>query len=217
MSTISVPRETEEAGTEPSSARRWWKRRWVLVVLSLLVIVAAMVIADLPLQSSPGSNIAATQGVIAEVAADAAPCSYGVHEALGLYADVRSASLSASDRSEVPTLVSDDYEACSFTNANIDDLAGIQEPNSPLGRDLDNLASQTLTWCDTDGMLTVGYINELIQDPGSPAYSADLAKSERSLDAQRLQVEETIKALDRLLGTNTLPRIELVKVSEAQP
>jgi hypothetical protein len=156
--------------------------------------------------------VTSAQGVLSEVESDAAPCSYAVHEALSLYGEVRASTLSPADRSEVPSLIGDDYAACSFTDDSINDLASIEEPSSPEGRDLDEIASEALSWCEPDGMETIGYVSQLVQHPGNPADGADLAKSERQLDAQRAQVEEAVSGLDGLLGTTSLTEVNLVNV-----
>ncbi len=212
MTATSVPTMAAPSGSPPVSAVPWRKRPWVLAVVGVAIAVAAMVITDLPPHSTKATNVASVQGVIKEVAGDAAPCSYGVHEALGLYADVRASTLSAADRSEVPTLVGDDYAACSFTNQDIDDLAGIEEPNSPVGRGLNGLVTETLSWCNVDAMVAIGYISELVQRPGDAAAAAGLVKSERRLDAERLHVDKSITVLGQLLGTSSLARVNLVKV-----
>jgi hypothetical protein len=209
---ITRAARTKHPGALLRARQPWWKERWLVLLVGIAVVVAAMVIVDLPAHSSPASDVTSAQGVLSEVQSDAAPCSYGVHEALSLYGEVRASTLSPGDLSEVPALIGDDYAACSFTDDSINDLASIEEPSSPEGRDLDEIASETLSWCEPDGMETIGFVSQLIQHPGNSADGTGLAKSERQLDAQRAQVEEAVRGLDGLLGTTSLSEVSLVSV-----
>lgn len=211
MTTTNAPSVIASPTSPAPASRTWWKRRWLRFAVAAAV-AGAMAITDLPSSSSHASDVTGAQSVIEEVASDAAPCSYGVHEALGLYADVQGSTLSAADRAEVPVLVGDDYAACSFTNSDIDDLAGIDEPNSALGKGLNDLVNETLSWCSTDAMTVIGYVSQLIEHPGDAADQKGLARSERQLDSQRLQVQRSLGALNRLLGTTSLAQVTLAKV-----
>lgn len=184
----------------------------MLILAAIIVFVLLTIIADLPFGSSRTVNVDNTRSVMSEIATDVAPCNYAVNEAVGFDADVAAARLTASDLSELPALLSDDYDACSFTNGNIDDLAGISAPNSSLGKALNGLVSETLSWCSTDGMSVIGYIAAMIEHHAGSADASQLVKSEDQLNVERTQVENSISALRQLLHTRSLPEITLVHV-----
>ena len=212
MNSITDPDTTApDDDSAPRPPRTWWKRRSVLVSAGVVIVAAITVVLDLPLSSSRSSNVASVRSVIAEVASDVAPCSYSVNESLRLYADIKSPTLSSADRSEVPSLVRQDYEACSLVDANIEDLAGMDEPNSTLGRDLNQLVTQSLSWCETDAMRMIGDVSLLIQHPRNVAEIAELAKSEHELVSEGTVVEKSITALDKLLGMRSLPHLDLAR------
>lgn len=205
--TAAVPADSDL----PRPAKPWWKSRSALIAFGVFAVAAITVVTDLPLSSSPASNVASARSVVGEVAGDVAPCSYAVNESLRLYEDVRTGTLSKSDRSEVPGLVRQDYAACSLTDASIDDLAGIDEPNSPLGRDLNQIVSQTLNWCVPNAMRMIGDVSVLIERPRNVAEKIALTKSERELVREDALIEKSVSELKLFLATKSLPHLDLAK------
>lgn len=208
----AVPPPVSTSGL-PEPARHRRKGLWVLLAVGIVVFVAAAVVTDLPVGSSRASNLANAKSVISEIASDVAPCTHAVNEGVGLYLDVAAGTLTATERAEVPGLAKDDYAACSFTEDGINDLAGIEEPNSSVGDRLNQLASQALSWCSSDGMGTLYYINILVSRPGDTVERTRLETSERELDSERASIEETLTDIAHLLHTTSLPHLDLVKIS----
>ena len=102
----------------------WYRRRAFLVSAGVVVVVGAAVISDLPTPTSRASDIQGETTVISEINTDVGPCVFSLHEALTLYAD-ESGRLSPANRAQIPGLLRDDQNACSYTNATIFDLSDI--------------------------------------------------------------------------------------------
>ena len=91
-------------------------------------------------QRSPHPDVAGQrrqgrgQRRISEINTDVAPCLFSLREALTLYGDETTGTLSAAHRAQIPGLLRDDQTACSYTNDNIFELSDIDVPGSRGGQ-----------------------------------------------------------------------------------
>jgi hypothetical protein len=182
----------------------------VLAVAAVVVVIAVTVVTDLPTSSNKASDIAEGRSVIAEISTDAQPCNLGLTESLGFYTDVTSGHITAAHRAQIPGLIRDDDEACSYTNASIDDLAGIDNPSSPTGKMLNTIATNVLVWCDPDALSAIGAITELIAHPGDAPAKVALARAERLLASDRKAAYANIAELAGNLGASMHSTLSLV-------
>jgi len=194
----------------PPPPRPWYRRRATLLVAVLAVVVAVTVVTDLPTHPTHTNDVATAQSVITEIVNDTKPCNLGMTEAFGFYADVTTGHITAAHRAQIPALIRDDLDACSYTNASIDDLAGIDNPSSPTGRRLNVIATDVLVWCDPDALTAIGEITVLLDQPHDAAALAKLASAERLLTADRKRSQAAIASLARTLGTTFHTKLELV-------
>jgi hypothetical protein len=196
----------------PAPRRPWYRRRVFLIVSAVVVIIAITVITDLPTSSSRDNNISNARSVIAEVASDVQPCNYGLGESLIFYNDVTSGHITAQHRAQIPGLISQDLEACSYSNAGIDDLADVNGAASKIGSLLNSLADHSLLWCDPDGLSAIGAMTTLINDPGNAAATSKLARAEKLLASDRAIVYSDIATITKDLGTSMHSTLTLKKI-----
>jgi hypothetical protein len=189
----------------PAGKPVWYRRRGVLVGAVVVVILAVTVISDLPQHTSIASQVSDETTVINEINADASSCIYAVQEAFGFYHDEAAGTLTASDRSKLPRLLSDDEGACSFTNEFVVDLSGIEVPGGAAGRDIGDVVSTVTLWVTSDALAAVNAIIGLTNHPGGAAQLADLAQAERLLASDRSTVASEIRAADKALDGADLP------------
>lgn len=185
----------------PPPPRPWYRRRTAIVVAAVLVVVAVTVVTDLPTNPTRSNDVATAQAVVTEIANDVKPCDLGTTEAFGFYADVTTGHITAAHRAQIPALIRDDLDACSYTNASIDDLAGIDNPSSPTGDRLNTIATDVLVWCDPDALTAIGDITILLDRPGDARALAELAHAETLLREDRARAAAAVSSLARRLGT----------------
>ncbi|MCU1495717.1 MAG: hypothetical protein JWO62_3481 [Acidimicrobiaceae bacterium] len=201
---------TSGAPPGPGARRPWYRGRAALLSVGVVVVVAVTVITDLPSHSTRANNINDARSVIAEVSTDAQPCNLGLTEALGFYADVTSGHITPAHRAEIPSLIRDDLNACSYVNASIDDLASIDNPASATGRQLNAITNNVLVWCDPDALTAIGQITTLLDHPGTAAARTKLAGAERLLKSDRAAAYANIAKLARSLGSSLHSSLRLV-------
>ena len=186
---------------------RWYRRRAFLVAAGVAVVVGAAVISDLPARTSRGSDIQAESTVISEINTDVAPCVFSIHEALTLYTD-ESGRLSSADRAQIPGLLGDDQNACSFTNESIFDLSDLEVPGTSAGKEVGQAVNTVTVWATSDALAAIEAVQSLTSDPGDHETRAKLLAEERLLAADRDKATAQIDAAGRDLGTR-LPRLSV--------
>jgi len=192
-------------------SRPWYRRSATAVAVVVAAIIAVAVITDLPGNTTNSSNISEARSTIAEISTDVAPCNLGLTEAIGFYRDVRSGHITAGHRAQIPALIRDDYQACSYTNAQIVDLAGIDMPTSATGKSLNAIATSVLVWCDPDALAAIGAITTLIASPSNSTAASTLAKAERLLASDREHAYNGIASLAHTLGASMKSTLKLTK------
>ncbi len=183
----------------------WYRRRWVLVTAGVVAVVVISVLVDLPRPTTVPQDISAQASVMNEVNGDVAGCAYAVRETFTIYQDMKTGALSASDRSQVPTLLRDDQTACSFTNSSIFDLSSVEPPGSPAGKKIGQTVNVVTLWATSDALAAIEDVQALDGNTGSATTVADLAKQERLLAVDRAQAIGYVRAADRSLGGAHLP------------
>jgi hypothetical protein len=202
---------TPESG-EPRA--RWYRRRAFLVFVGVVAVVGAAVITDLPTHTSRATDIRGETTVIGEINADVAPCVFAVREALTLYSDETSGTLSSGNRSQIPALLRDDQNACSFTDSSIFDLSNIEVPGSPAGKHIGEAVNTVTVWATSDALGAIEVVQTLTSRPTDRKARAQLLVDERLLAQDRAKATAEINAAGRTLRTR-LPALNLSK--EALP
>lgn len=208
----SVPSRALPASPPPGPARPpWYRRPSLLVVLAIVVVVVVTIVTDLPTHANRSSDIVDARATLTEIASDAQPCNLGMTESLGFYRDVTSGHIAAAHRAQIPALIRDDLNACSYTSQSIDDLASIDMPSSASGRQLNTIATNVLVWCDPDALTAIGAITQLLDQPHDRLALTRLASSEKLLTSDRRAAFANIAKLSRLLGAPLHPGLALVR------
>ena len=204
-------------GAVPGARPVWWRRRGFLVGVGVVAVIGASVVSDLPTHTSRRTDIAGETTVIGEVTSDVAPCVFAVKEAATLYGDETSgALLTAGNRAQIPALLRDDQDACSFTDDSIFQLSDIDVPGSPAGKDMGQAVNSATVWATSDALAVIEDIQSLTTDPGDARARRDLGRDERLLALDRDRVDGDVDAAGRALDT-TLPRIALATVTVTAP
>ncbi len=187
----------------------FFKRRGVIVSAVVVVVLAVTVVTDLPENASLSSQIAGDKAIVQEVNADVGPCAYAAGESFEIYGDEQAHSLSQSDIAQVPGLLRDDLQACSFTNDSIVELSSdIEVPGSAAGKPLGDMVGTITLWATSDALSAIESIQQLASHPGSKAASSQLRSEERLLASDRAMAESQLQAADKVLGTK-LPGLNL--------
>ncbi len=209
MSEVSGPTTTERRFPpvpEPErSTTRWYKRRGFLVAVGVVVVVGAAVISDLPTPTSPASDTKVENAVIKEINADVAPCLFSVREALTLYGDETSGTLSSAHRAQIPALLRDDQTACSYTNDNIFQLSEIDVPGSAAGKQVSQAVNTVTVWATSDALGAIEAIQTLTARPGDRKARSQLHHQEGLLAEERDKATAEIDAAGHALGTRLAP------------
>jgi hypothetical protein len=194
---------------DPSSpVPPWYRRRAALVGAAVAVVLAITIISDLPVHTSRAADISSEKGVLSELNTDLAPCALAVHEALTIWGEQTSHSLSASDRAESASLLRDDQNACSFTNQAIFDLSNIEVPGSVAGKDMGDLVATSVLWTTSDALKAVEAVQALMLNEHAAAPRASLDQAERALATDRKAGLAELSRANSVLDTK-LPRPDM--------
>ena len=197
-----VPGFGPAEGAPKGKAPIWQRHRRLAITAVVLVIVLITVLTDLPTSTSRASDISAERSVMTELNSDLQPCAYGVHQALGIWTLAAAHQLSAADRAPTPGLLSDDQSACSFTSEGIFDLANIQVPGTPAGKELGQLVATATLWTTADSLRVIEDVQTLMNNPGDTSVKRDLSKEETQLARDRRTALHEEDAADRDLDTH---------------
>lgn len=196
----------------PSS--RWYRRRSVLLAGAILAVLVVTAVTDLPNHLSRHSEATSDAAVINQVNGDVAACSYGLKEALAIYAAVQDHTLTKPDSSKVPRLLSDDQAACSFTDNSIFELADIEIPGSPSGKHLNQMISTVTTWSTSDALAAIEDIQALAAHANDANARSRLRQSEIYLSSDRAEAIAQLQAAEAAVAS-PLPSLSLTKVAPA--
>jgi hypothetical protein len=205
---------TDIAASSPKKAPIWQRHRGLAIAAVVFVILLITVLSDLPTSTSRADDITAERSVMTEVNTDLGPCALAVHQAVGVWNLQVTHALTPAERAPTPGLLGDDQTACSFTNENIYDLAGIQVPGTAAGKQLGQLVATVTLWTTSDSLRAIEDVQTLMSDPGNAAVLHNLSKEEAQLAIDRRTAIAEENAADRNLGTQ-LPRVDLPQISGA--
>jgi hypothetical protein len=195
---VSGSAEAQAKGKAPI----WQRHRGLAIAAVVFVIVLITVLTDLPTSTSRASDISAERSVMTELNSDLQPCAYGVHQALGIWTLAAAHQLSAADRAPTPGLLGDDQSACSFTSEGIFDLANIQVPGTPAGKELGQLVATATLWATSDSLRVIEDVQTLMNNPGDTSARRDLTKEETQLARDRRTALNEEDAADSDLDTH---------------
>ncbi|MHB1988853.1 MAG: hypothetical protein ACYCSF_12880 [Acidimicrobiales bacterium] len=179
----------------------WYKKKRFLVSGVLALIVAVTVVTDLPQPASRGVQVAGDKSVLSSVNASVRSCAYAVKESFGIYHDEQVDSLTPSETAQVPGLLRDDQDACSFTSEDIFNLSNLEVPGSVAGKYLERLVGTVTTWATSDGLAAIEAIQTLSSHPGNKKARIALAVAERRLSSDRIIAFTDVQAANRVLRT----------------
>ena len=205
---------TDVAASSPKKAPVWQRHRGLAIAAVVFVILLITVLSDLPTSTSRADDITEERSVMSEVNTDLGPCALAVHQAVGIWNLQVTHTLTPAERAPTPGLLGDDQTACSFTNENIYDLAGIQVPGTAAGKQLGQLVATVTLWTTSDSLRTIEDVQTLMGDTGNAAVLHNLSKEEAQLATDRRTAIAQENAADRNLGTD-LPRVDLPQISGA--
>jgi hypothetical protein len=186
----------------------WYKRTWVLATAGVAAVLIACVAVDLPSHTTAAADTADQTSVMQQINSGIGGCSYGVKETFTIYQDQKRGSLTASDRAEVPAMMRDDQDACSFTSSDIYDLSNVEGTGTPAGKYVGNVVNVVTLWATSDALSAIEDIQTLQTDPGDAAAIANLSKQEVALARDRAQADADVDAAQRILHV-TLPAPDL--------
>jgi hypothetical protein len=113
--------------------------------------------------------------------------------------------LSAAHRSQIPGLLRDDQNACSYTNANIFDLSDIDLLGTPAGKQVGQAVNTATVWATSDALAAIEAVQSLTSNPADRKARSSLHADERLLAADRDKATSEIDAAGRLLATRLPP------------
>ncbi len=204
-------------GSPPTTGPYWKRRRGLIIALAVLVIAVVTVLTDLPVPTSRASDISAERAVMTEVNTDLGACALALHQAVGIWNLEAAHRLPTSARGSTPGLLSDDVNACSFTNEGINDLTtNLQVPGTAAGKDLGELVATVTLWTTSDALSTIEDVQTLMDHPRDRAVLRNLAREQSQLAADRrtalAQEHAADTALDTELQPVRLPAVTLVSI-----
>jgi hypothetical protein len=185
-----------ELEVEENHRRPLWRHPALLVGVVVVIIVAVSVITDFPVSASHSDTVASVRGYVEEIETDIAPCNYAMGNAWQLYQSDITGSATPTERGEIPSLIQQDLEACSYLQDDIVDLAGIATSASE-GANVRGLSTATLAWIDPDALGAITDIATLVSSPSSTSELKGLARREADL------VRDRATALRILAGAST--------------
>jgi len=184
----------------------WYKRPWVLVTFAIVVVVAISVITDLPHPITKAQDAASQNANITQINKDIAPCVFALQESFSFYTKDVNGSLSASNKAQVPSLLTNDQTACSLASGSLYDMTqNIQILDTSAGKHIDKMMSVVLIWCTGDALKAIEDIQYLFSHPGDAAKIRDLGVQQAMLANDRQLALNDVVAANAILGINLTP------------
>lgn len=188
-------------GADPKPTQPWYRRRAFLVSAAVVVVLVITVVSDLPVHGSTAANISAGRSVMQEVNEDIAPCAFAAKESFTIHQEQVAGSLTTADMHAAPGLLSQDLDACSFTDDSIFELSTIEVPGSAAGKRLGDLVNTATEWSTSDAVGAITDLEKLLSYPNDNNAQLDLAAVEQTLASDRAAARADVSAADHVLGT----------------
>lgn len=201
-----TPETLPDAFADPSGGKKpWYRRGWFLVLVVAVVVVGASVIADLPHSASRSDQVAQDTTLVKSVDGDIRTCTYSLRQSEVIYSRHEDGTLTQSQRAQVPSMLSQNEQACSFANQSVVDLGTLTVPSGPAGRDLGNMITNVEVWMTSDAVAAMVDMERIIEHPGNAKAADDLAKQEKRLAVDRGRADADVRAADGTLGGASIP------------
>jgi hypothetical protein len=186
-------------------AGAWYRRRGPLLAACVAAVLAITVLTDLPTSSSPAANVAAANAFVREVNGDLAGCTLSVTQAIALRTAEIDGTLTAADRSNAPSLLRQNVDACTPDSTLIDDLGDVDEPGTPANAKLSTMFNVATTWATTDAYNVLVEITDLYGDPTDGADLHALGADITVLNSDRAEAQANLTAAASTLHTTLVP------------
>lgn len=205
-----TPETIPDSFSEPARGKKpWYRRGWFLVVAVAVVVAGASVIADLPHNASPTDQAAQATTLVKSVDADIRTCTFSLQQTDTIFGRQQSGTLTAAQRSQAPSLLSQNEQACSFANQSVVDLGTLTVPSGPAGTELGNMITNVEVWMTSDAVAAMDDMQQLIEHPSDAKAEHDLAKQESLLTADRAKADADVRAAEKSLGGTRIPDPDL--------
>lgn len=175
----------------------WYKRTSTLLVAAVAVVIGASVLVDLPSKVTPAADASAQTSIMREINNDLAGCAYATSESFTIYRDLRANTLTAQNRSQVPSMLRDDQVACSLTSSAIYDLSNIQPTGSSAGRNVSDIARIGILWTTSDAQAAIIDIQQIFSGKTTPSTYQALTHAEDLLRRDRAAAIADIDSAQR--------------------
>ncbi len=190
----------------------WYKRPWFLITVSIVVVVAVSVLSDLPHPITKAQDASAQNATMKEVNTDIAPCAFAVKQAFSFYLEQQAGTLTSSNLSQVPKLLTEDQVSCSFAGAPVTDLTNnIQVLDTNAGKNIDKMKAVVVTWMTNDADAAISDILYLFNRPGDAKKLHDLAVQEAFLTKDRAAALNDVMDANAVLGVSLdMPKLPVL-------
>jgi hypothetical protein len=190
--TVSEP---DVVAAERRARRRYRKAGWALLG-AVAVLVAAAVVSDLPVSATAAARQADLRTFVGTIEGDIGQCSGGLGDAVTARQEELVGKVA---HSTVTTFITQAIAVCSFTDAGVVDLGGLQPPRSLVSLHLDALAPDADAWAYLYAFTTLQDLKVVETHPG-PAATASYRHEVAGLDRQRAAIDALVARADRRLG-----------------
>ncbi len=184
----------------------------MLVGAVVVVALAVTVITDLPQSASRAVQIREDTTVVNSVNSLIESCAFAARETFEIYHDEQQHSLTSSEKARVPSLLSDDQNACSFTSENIFNLSNVEVPGSGASQQMQRLVGTVTNWATADSLAAIEAVQDLTTNPKSAAALQHLAHAQAMMASDRSLALREVTEADTLLH-GRLPAVQLPAVS----
>lgn len=179
----------------------WYRRPWILTSLAVVLIVAISVVVDLPRPTTKAQDVASQNATIKQINGDLAECAFAVNESFHIYNLEVAAKLSASDKAQVPILLTGDETACSFASQPVYDLTNnIQVQDTKAGKHIDRMLSVVEHWITDNALASIKDIQYLFNHHADASTIRHLGYQERQLAIVRTQALSDEVLANRVFG-----------------
>ena len=192
----------------------WYRRPWVLITLAVAAVVILSVISDLPSHITKAQDASEQNSVIVEVNTDLKECTVALNQAFSFYAQDVQGTLTATDRSFVPSYLSQDQVGCSFAGPAVTDLTNnIEVTTTDAGNYVAKMISVVVNWMTDNADAAILDIEHLYANPSDAKALGNLNEQETRLAKNRALALADVARADTFVDVNlTTPAIPVMPV-----
>lgn len=189
----------------------WPRRRsprWAIAAVAVLAVIAVAV--GLTHNPTKGERATDLRGLLATLNTDIESCSGGVGDALRVMTAIQAGT--SHDVATAINLAAQGSANCSpANNEQLDDLTGVQVPESLAGYHLQTAVTDLIDWAAPDAARVQSDVATVLTDRGKPGESAAIARlgqDLRKLRTQRAVVDAALAPAIRALSPRSaVPRL----------